>query len=89
MGIMSVAIKIMPSSIETDLNIIKTKSKKIIENEGGKIRGYNEQPIAFGLKALIAVFEWSEDAPLEPLETKLQNIKDINSVQITDMRKIA
>jgi len=47
------------------------------------------EPIAFGLKAIIAFFEWPEESPLEELEEKIKSIENINSIQIIDMRKIA
>lgn len=89
MGIAGIKIKIMPSSPEADLEILKTKIKEIIEAEGGRSRSYNEEPVAFGLKAIIAFFEWPEEKELEPLEDKLKAIDNVNSITVIDMRKIA
>ena len=68
---------------------IKNKARKIIEEKGGKNREYEEEPIAFGLKAVIAFFEWPEEKGLEEVEDAFQKIENVNSVQIIDMRKIA
>lgn len=88
-GVIGVKIKIMPTSPEVDLNEIKSKAMRIVEDGNGHNRDYSEEPIAFGLKAVIAFFEWPEEAPLEEIEEKFGSIKNVNSIQIVDMRKIA
>jgi len=87
MGTTLVKIKIMPTSPDTDLEKIKEASKKIIEENHGTNREYTEEPIAFGLKAVIAMFEIPEDKELEPIENALEKINNVNSVQIIDMRR--
>jgi elongation factor 1-beta len=82
-----VKIKIMPSSPETNLEEIKEKTKKLIESEDGKGVKFEEEPIAFGLKAVIVFFLWDEEKELEPLENSLEKIENVNSVEMIDMRK--
>ena len=89
MGIIGVKIKIMPTSPEVNLTLIEKKVKSLVEQNKGYNREYSIEPIAFGLKALIAFFEWPEEAPLEEFEEELKKIKDVNSIQVIDMRKIA
>jgi len=88
MGTAGIKIKIMPSSVEADLEKIKTKAKQIVEANQGKNREYEEEPIAFGLKAIIAFFEISEEQELEPIEEAFRNIENVNSIQVIDMRKL-
>ena len=88
MGIAGVKIKIMPESLESNLEEIKEDVKALIEQKGGKNREYEEEPIAFGLKAIIAFFEWPEEQELEKLEEQLKGIKNVNSVQVIDMRRL-
>lgn len=88
MGTAGIKIKIMPSSTEADLKKIEEKAKIIIEEKGGKNCGFEEQPIAFGLKALIAFFELSEDTEPGEIEEILKNIEEVNSSQIIDMRRL-
>ncbi len=88
MGITGVKIKIMPESLESNLEEIKEDVKALIEQKGGKNREYEEEPIAFGLKAIIAFFEWPEEQELEKLEEQLKGIKNVNSVQVIDMRRL-
>lgn len=87
MGTAVVKIKIMPVSPETDLEKLKEKAKSEIQKLGGGIPKFEEEEIAFGLKALIAFFAWPEEKELENLESSLGNIKDVSSVQITDIRR--
>ena len=89
MGITGVKIKIMPTSPDVDLGVIKTKIKELVKVDGGRNREYSEEPIAFGLKSIIAFFEWPEEKELEQLEEKLKAIENISSIQVIDMRKIA
>ncbi len=85
--VMAVKIKVMPSSPNANLEKIKKEAKEIIIREGGKNCSFEEEPIAFGLKALIALFLWSEEKSLDELEKKLEKIEDISSIQVIDIRK--
>jgi len=89
MGIMGVKIKIMPTSPDVNLEEIKETAKNIVKEGKGINREYLEEPIAFGLKAIIAFFEWPEETPLEEVEDKFGKIENVSSVQIIDMRKIS
>lgn len=87
MGIAAVKIKIMPTSPDVDLEEIKSNAKELIESMGGKNCNFEEEPIAFGLKALIAFFAWPEESELEELENSLNEIPDVSSIQVIDMRR--
>lgn len=87
MGDISVKIKLMPSSVETNLEEIKEKSKAILEEKGGKNVRFEEEPIAFGLKAIIIFFIWSEEKELESIEKNLEEIENVNSLQVLDIRR--
>ena len=87
MGIALITIKLMPSSPEENLEEIKAKVKVIIEKEQGKNVRFEEQPIAFGLKAVITYFDINESQELEPIENKLSEIENVNSVQLIDIRR--
>jgi len=87
MGIAGIKIKIMPTSPEVDLKEIKENAKSLIEKKGGKNCNFTEEAIAFGLKAVIALFAWPEEQELEKLEEELEKIEHVNSVQVVDMRR--
>jgi len=89
MGIAGVKIKIMPDSPEADVQEIEKNVKEIVESKGGRNREYEIQPIAFGLNAVIAFFEISEDVSVEEMEDEIQKMGNISSTQVIDMRKIA
>ena len=88
MGTVGIKIKIMPSSPKTNLEKIKSEAKKIVESHGGKNREYEEELIAFGLKALIVFFEWPEEKELDKVEDALKKIENVNSIQVVDMRRL-
>jgi translation elongation factor aEF-1 beta len=88
-GVIGVKIKIMPTSPEANLKKIEESAKKIVEEDKGHNMEYSIEPIAFGLKAIIAFFQWPEEKSLEELEEKFRQIENVNSIQIIDMRKIA
>jgi translation elongation factor EF-1beta len=48
---------------------------------------FHEEPIAFGLKAVIASFDILEQEPLEPIEENLRKIDEVNSTEVIDMRR--
>ena len=85
-----ITFKLMPESVDIDLEPIKEKALTIAKEAGsvGQMQSRID-PIAFGLKAVIAFFEWPEEKELEEVEEAFKNIENVNSIQITDLRKIA
>lgn len=88
MGALGITIKIMPSSPDANLEKIKQETERLVKEKGGKNVKYSEEPIAFGLKAIIASFEFPETSNADELEEEIGKIEDINSVQTTDMRRL-
>ena len=83
-------IKIMPESPETDLETIKKQVREKIEQEKGVLNPTNpfeEQPIAFGLKALVVTFASPEQQDTDLAENSLKDIKGISSLEIIDYRR--
>ena len=87
MGTALLKIKIMPASTEADLKEIAETAKKIVEENKGKNFHSEEEPVAFGLKALIVSFDIDESDEVEPIEEGFKEIKEVNSVQVVDMRR--
>ena len=77
----------MPASQDTNLEEIKERAKIAIENSKGKNPNFEEEPIAFGLKAVIAGFQLDEEDELEPIEEALRKIENVNSAEVVDMRR--
>ena len=88
-GLNGIKIKLMPDSPNTDLKAIEEKAKEIVESLGGFNKEYSIEPIAFGLKALIAFFQFPENDEIEKVEEALKKIKNVQSDQLIDMRMIA
>jgi translation elongation factor aEF-1 beta len=88
-GIAGVKIKIMPESPDANIEEMQHRIKALVEESGGRNNPYEVQPIAFGLKAIIAFFQWPEEKTLEELEQKIEELDHVQSVQVIDMRKIA
>lgn len=88
-GINGAKYKLMPTSPNVNLKAIEESAKKIVEEFGGKNKEYSIEPIAFGLKAVIVFFFYSDDKNIDIVESKLSKIKDVASAQLIDMRKIA
>jgi translation elongation factor aEF-1 beta len=87
MGIAVIKIKIMPSSVEENLEIIKKKAEEKINSGKGTNCRFEEENIAFGLKAIIVSFALDENFELEGIERDLEKIEGVNSVQVIDMRR--
>ncbi len=82
-------LKIMPESPEIDLNAIEAKAKeKIAEFSGNNETRSEQEPIAFGLKALKITFvmEESKGSP-DSLEADIRSIEGVNSVETIDVRR--
>jgi len=78
----------MPASPEVNLEETKESAEKIIGKNKGRRISFEEQPIAFGLKALIAGFEQDEnEGELEPIEEELRKLDSVSSVEVIDMRR--
>lgn len=88
MGIAGIKIKVMPTSPDVDLEAIKSEIKVLVEKHDGKNREYTEEPIAFGLKAVIAFFEWDESKDSETICKEIEQIENVNSAQTIDVRRL-
>ncbi len=88
MGIALIKIKLMPASPETNLEEIKNKAYLVIEENKGKNTMFAEEPIAFGLKALIVTIALSEDEESETVEKAFSEIDGVSSVELIDYRRV-
>jgi elongation factor 1-beta len=84
-----ITLKIMPDSPEVDLAAVEEQAKKQIQGFAGKTESKTEQePIAFGLKALKMTFVMDESkGPTDALEEKIRAIEGVNSVEVVDVRR--
>ena len=84
-----ITMKIMPISPETDLSKIEEEAKaKISAFAGEGDMKIEQEPVAFGLKALKILFVMDESkGSTEELENDVATIEEVNSVEITDVRR--
>jgi len=82
--------KIFPTDITISFDYLKQKIESTLP-EFAEIQGYSEEPIAFGLKALICAVKIPEDKAgvLEELEKKLGEIGEISQVQPLMVRRVS
>ena len=84
-----VTLKIMPESPDVNLEELEEKAKKFIAQFAGEGDTRTEQqPVAFGLKALQIIFVMDEQiGSTEELEKSIAAIEGISSVEVTDVRR--
>ena len=87
-GLNILTIKLMPDSPSTDLAKVKEDVAAVVKKiDGGIFHSSKEEPIAFGLKALIIIVAIKESQSPDALETSLGKIEHIQSVEVTDVRR--
>lgn len=87
MAVVAVKIKVLPKSPDTDLEEMKVKiNKRLMEAGAIKINSIEEEPIAFGLKALIIFFAWPEEKETSQAEDAVKT-EGVSSVEIIDYRR--
>lgn len=88
MAYVIITLRVMPGGIEVDLNSIKSEIEHKIISFEGKIVRVEEEPIAFGLKALKFAFTMNEKkGATDSLEEDISSLDGINSVEVIDVRR--
>ena len=89
MGRVIVSLKIYPSDANVNLDRLKEKMKKGLPDYAS-VHGFAEEPIAYGLNALIAHIIIPEEKPggLDEVEKCLQKIDEISQIQAIMVRRI-
>ncbi len=88
MATVVVTLKIMPDSPDVGLDEISSAATKMIGDFGGSVGKKIIEPVAFGLNAVILMFTMPEEkGSTEELERQVSQIKNVSSVQVTDVRR--
>jgi translation elongation factor aEF-1 beta len=77
----------MPTSPSVDMKKLQENVEKRVKEIGGILHKVDIEPIAFGLKALVFMIGWKEELDPDLIESELAKIKDVNSIEITDVRR--
>ncbi len=83
-----ISFKIFPSEAKVDLNVLKEKIEKHLP-KFASVHGFAEEPIAFGLSALIAHIVLPEDRSgvLDEVESSLLEIKEVSQIETIMVRR--
>ena len=89
MGKIVIAYKIFPSEVEIDLEMLKEKIKKLLLDIAS-IQKFAEEPIAFGLSALVVNMVLSEDKEgiLDETEKRLTSLEEISQIQTLGVNRL-
>lgn len=80
MGKVIITFKVMPESPETDLEKLKKDIKAL--TGAGEVKDFKEEPLAFGLKALIVLSVFPDEGGIaEKAEAALAKIEGVQSVE--------
>ena len=84
MAVVIVHLKIMPEDPSINLETIKEKASKIIIEFEGKVQTTNEEPVGFGLRAVILSFSVDESrGSPDPIAEKIEELEEVKSAQVT------
>ena len=88
MGEVVAVIKIMPDGVDTDLEKLKENLAAAVP-AGSDLKGIAEEPIAFGLVALMAtVVVGDAEGGTEPAEKAFADVPGVESVQVAEIGRL-
>jgi len=88
MGEVAAKIKIMPSGMDVDLNKLKDSLKNVIP-QGARLHSFAEEPVAFGLKALIVVVKVGDiEGGTEKVEEAFCRVEGVESVNVVELGRL-
>lgn len=89
MARMMATIKVFPSDTTVGLEGLKEQIKKNLPSETSLYK-FEEEPIAFGLVAIIAhvIVPEEKNEKMEEVEQAIKSIKDVSELQVTMMRRL-
>ena len=89
MGKIIIAYKIFPSESGIDLELLKEKIKKQL-SDIASVQRFAEEPIAFGLSALIVNMVLPEDKEgiLDETEKRLTDMEEVGQIQTLGVNRL-
>lgn len=83
MGTVAITFRVMPEGLETDFEDLKEKVRRAL---GASFRRMEEAPVAFGLKAIMAIATIDDaSGGSERLEQDLAAVAGVGSVETVDV----
>lgn len=88
MGRIVISFKIFPRGLEVDLEELKKTIEKTLP-KSTSVYGYQTEPVAFGLNALIAhiIIPEDESGLLDKVEEELSGIPEISQIETVMVRR--
>ena len=89
MGRIVISYKIFPTGVEVDLDDLKKQIESVLP-KSTSVYGYQTEPVAFGLNALIAHIIMPEDETglLDKIEEDMGKIASVSQIQTIMVRRI-
>lgn len=89
MGEVMVLLRIFPEEVDISLEGLKDKIQKSLP-EGYSIKAWDEEPIAFGIKALriIVVMPEEVEGGTEQLEQIISGVPGVSQVEVLTVHRI-
>ncbi len=83
-----VELKIMPVSVDTDLDALRADAEELIISFGADLGKYEVRPIAFGLKSLMLWIVFDENkGTTDELEEKIAALDNVESCTVTNVSR--
>ncbi len=82
-----ITFKLMPESPDVNLELVKVKAQQVVIAEGaiGQTQ-VKEEPIAFGLKAVLVLAMYNVDnSDFDAIAAKMESIPGVQSAQVAKM----
>ena len=87
MGEVAAILKVMPENPEVNLDDLKESIKNAVSEEA--FERIEEEPIGFGLVALnVTIVVDDGEGGTEPAEKAIAEIEDVQTVEVTDVRRL-
>ena len=77
----------MPVSPSVDMKKLQNAILQRLEEIGGIFNRVEIQDVAFGLKCLMFTIGWKEENDPDLIESELSKVKDVQSIEVTDVRR--
>ena len=83
------SIKIFPNNANIDLNSLKAKIQASLP-PGSTVQKFEEEPVAFGLIALIAYVVLPEDAAgqMDKVEEAIRSVEQVSQIEVLRMGRV-
>jgi len=83
------AIKIFPNDANIDLSALKAKIQSSLPS-GSTVQKFEEEPVAFGLVALIAYVVLPEDAAgqMDRVEESIRSVDQVSQIEVLRVGRV-